>query len=299
MDERIRRKDLVEKLRAQTATYFRRKGYPTAKCGYILEKYADWKGNIIVDEVAQYIDEKKQSCEKKRIPFPLHNYIHHGLSSQACLFNLLGPILVSRDYSTLKEILSLSGLEISGDVIRAEFEYADRSVFNENRAQPTSVDLYIETNSNEKVFTEFKFTESGFGLCSLYEEGDCDGSNPKGDLNKCYLHGLGRTYMELMLKYDLLTNFQCCPFIEFYQAYRLLLFALEKDGCFLLIHDERNPAFLIQQRELMMGRHRRFKDSLPKAIADKVFILSIQKIVKRLEDFRRCNWLNEFKEKYL
>ncbi len=186
----IKRQDLVKKLQQQTANYFKEKGFDTTKRGYILEKHTDWQNNIILKEVADYICNQMKHCEENKIPFPLHTYIHHGLSSQACLFNLLGPLLVSEDYATLKEIILLSGLNLAGNVSRANLEFENRAIFNENRGQPTSVDLFIETNKNEKVFVEFKFTESEFGTCSVYEAGDCDGSNPKGNLAICYLHTL-------------------------------------------------------------------------------------------------------------
>jgi hypothetical protein len=106
--------------------------------------------------------------------------------------------------------------------------------------------------------------------------------------------------MELMGKYNLLRDSEYCPFTEFYQAYRLLLFALEKGGCFLLIHDERNPTFLVQQGELTRGRYKRFKGLLPEEIAgNKVFILGIQRIVEQLESYKKYSWLTEFKGKYL
>lgn len=295
----IRRQALVKKLQQQTADYFKGKEYPTDKCGYILKKYDNWRNNILLEEVAEYIENEKKSCEQSNIPFPLHKYIHHGLSSQACLFNLVGPLLANQDYTTLREILSLSELKLIGNILSAEFEFEDRDIFNENQGQPTSIDLYVKTHKDEKVFVEFKFTESEFGTCSVYEDGDCDGANPKVNLDLCYLHRLSRTYMNLMEKYNLLNNSEYCPFTEFYQAYRLLLFALENNGYFLLIHDERNPTFLSQHNGIKRGRYKRFKQLLPKGIADKVFILSVQQIVEHLEKHAKYDWLAEFKKKYL
>lgn len=297
----IRRQGFIRKLQQQTADYFKGKGYTTTKCGYILEKRDDWRNNIILEEVAKYIENEKKRCEQSNIPFPLHKWIHHGLSSQACLFNLLGPFLANQDYTTLQEILSLSEpeLKLIGVISSAEFEFEDRDIFNENQGQPTSIDLSMETDNDEKVFVEFKFTESEFGTCSVYENGDCDGANPKDNLDLCYLHKLGRTYMSLMGKYNLLHNVEYCPFTEFYQAYRLLLFALESGGRFLLIHDERNPTFLIQYNGIKQGRYKRFKQLLPQGIADKVFVLSIQQIVEHLEKHAKYNWFAQFKKKYL
>jgi len=102
-----------------------------------------------------------------------------------------------------------------------------------------------------------------------------------------------------MGKYNLLGNVEYCPFTEFYQAYRLLLFTLENNGHFLLIHDERNPAFLTEINGIIRGKYQRFRRLLPKEIAEKISILSIQRIVQYLEQSRRYGWLEEFKAKYL
>ena len=297
----LKRSNLVKQLQKQTAAYFKRKGYTTGKRGYILQDDKDWKKNIISPEVADYIDQKRKESAGK-VPFALHKYIHHGLSSQACIFNLLGPVLVSRDFTALKEIFNLSGLRLQGDICSAEFEFSAREIFNEDRGQPTSVDLYVQTDKDEKVFIEFKFTESEFGTCSVYEDGDCDGLNPDQDLNLCYLHkSLHRKYMILMKKYDLLKNYEYCPFTEFYQAYRLLLSALESPGqCyFMLIYDKRNPTFLMQDEERERGRLTRFKNLLPEGLRGKVFALNIQQIAAYLKEHGKFEWLTEFEEKYL
>lgn len=296
----LKRNDLVKQLQQQTAAYFKKKKYATLKREYILKEYEDWKDNIILQEVADYIDKKRRESAGK-VPFPLHKYIHHGLSSQACLFNLLGPVLVLKDFVAIKEIIGLSGLKLQGNICSAELEFSARGIFKEDRGQPTSVDLYIQTDKDEKVFIEFKFTEAEFGTCSVYEDGDCDGMNPDQDLNLCYLHRLNRKYMSLMKKYDLLKNYEYCPFTEFYQAYRLLLSALESQGqCyFMLIHDTRNPTFQINDNGRDRGRFVRFKGLLPEDIKKKVFILSIQQIVEYFKEHRKSNWLAEFQEKYL
>lgn len=291
--------DFVKRLRCQTAEYFRGKGYPTSKRAYILASRDSWPSNIILPEVVDYIERRKKECKEKHIPFPLHKYLHHGLSSQACIFNLFGPFLAEGDHQALARIVRLSGLDLTGQVTSAEFEMEDRCVFHEKKGQPTSVDLYLETEEGEKVFAEFKFTESEFGTCSVYEAGNCDGTNPAEDLSLCYLHRIRRTYMSLMKKHSLLRTDEPCPFTEFYQAYRLLMFALEKGGVFLLIHDERNPAFLVTQDGVARGKFRRFERLLPKAAAEKLFALSIQQIVASLEEDGRHSWLDEFKRKYM
>ena len=99
----LRRQDLITRLQRQTAGYFKSKGYKVnSRNEYILANRDDWQKNIIVPEVARYVTEEKRYREQTEKPFPLHKWIHHGLSSQACLFNLLGEFVVKRDYLTLK-----------------------------------------------------------------------------------------------------------------------------------------------------------------------------------------------------
>lgn len=292
----------IKEIRNKTQLYFSNKGFVPHKCGYILEKLSDWHNNIIEPSVVTYIQNeiKNRNINKNGKTFALHKYIHHGLSSQACLFNLLGPFIANGSYNILRDIINLSGLNLKGQITNVILEHTDRDVLNERQLQPTSIDLYIETNSEEKVIGEFKFTEFEFGTCSVYECGDCDGANPKLDSNLCYLHKIkDRKYMDLMNKYSLFWNDSSCQFTEFYQAYRLLLFALEENGYFLLIYDERNPAFIYDGNGIPRGKFIRFLTLLPANIKAKVFKLSIQQIVGYLETNVNPPWLNEFKDKYI
>jgi len=293
-------KAFQKELQEKSRRYFKEKGYKVEKRGYILEKHDDWKNNIILPAVVEYILKKKDESEKNKKHFSLHKYLHHGLSSQACIFNLLGPFIAEKDYKTLREIINLSpGIGLKGNIVEAEFEFTDTKVFDEKTGQPTSIDLYVKTDTSEKVFVEFKFTEAEFGTCSVYEEGDCDGRNPKSNLSMCYLHEKGRNYMKLMEKYGLLRDSESCPFTEFYQAYRLLLFALENDGKFLFVFDERNPTFLIEEKGILRGKYARFRDLLPDKMKEKVSMLTIQKIVDYIEKNTKSNWIGEFKRRYM
>ena len=105
--------------------------------------------------------------------------------------------------------------------------------------------------------------------------------------------------MKQMKDNKLLSRFEYCFFTEFYQAYRLLLFTLYYDGSFLFIHDERNPAFLTTENGVERGKYKRFKQLLPKNIAGRVYILSIQKIVQYLNQTQKHSWLSEFEVKYM
>ena len=95
---------LFEKeLRKSASSYFKSKGYNThPRMSYCLSKWRDWKNNIILEEVASYIEKFKKYCEQNGKSFPLHKYIHHGLSSQAMAFNLVGPLITRRDYADVE-----------------------------------------------------------------------------------------------------------------------------------------------------------------------------------------------------
>jgi POLQ-like helicase len=64
----------------------------TPRYPYILADRDQWPQNILVQEVVAFI-ESKRAAKKGVEAFPLHKYIHHGLSSQALLFNLMGPFV--------------------------------------------------------------------------------------------------------------------------------------------------------------------------------------------------------------
>ncbi len=290
-------------LRRQLGEYFKSKKSKdprfsiSSRYSYILAKHSDWHQNIILDRVAQYFD--KEITERH---FALHKYAHHGLSSQAFLFNLLGPLVVDKKWHIFDEILRHAGIHLSANITNAKFELEDPEVFNEVKGQPTSIDLCLYTVDIEKIFIEFKFTEKNFGGCSVFNDGDCDGSNPANNFNLCYLHHIGRLYWQLMKNYKLLTKqikngFQC-PFSTLYQIYRLILFALEKNGHFLLLYDDRNPSFLVERDDIRRGLFNRVYESLPHKVQNKCHVLSVQSILPILQKHHELDWTNELKEKY-
>jgi len=304
----MKRQDFVKKLQENAANYFKEK-----KCAisndknreYILDSYVNWRNNIILPSVLNYLNNYKRDCNENKKPCPFHKWLHHGLSSQACLFNLFGPFLADNDWGPLKEILMLSKSEsgnyltLRGNIDKAEFEYSINKTFEENRGQPTSIDLYVHTEKDEKIFIEFKFTESGFGVCSVYENGNCDGANPLKNPKICYLNELGRSYIDLMKKHELLIDNESCPFVEFYQAYRLLLFSLENDGHFVFIYDDRNPSFINELNGERHGKLIRFIKLLPERYQHNIYILTVKEIVHYLQKHYNYTWLDEFKKKYL
>ena len=88
-----RHQDFERSLQAAAAAWFADKGFLVhSKYRYILADLEHWAQNIIVPEVADYVVAERARRQSKRIGFPLHKYAHHGLSSQALLFNLVGPL---------------------------------------------------------------------------------------------------------------------------------------------------------------------------------------------------------------
>jgi POLQ-like helicase len=137
-----RNKEFETELRISSSKWFKKNGFKVhSKMPYCLDKLENWKNNIVLPEVAYYIENYKNQSKKNEKPFPLHKYAHHGLSSQAMVFNLIGPLVVRNDLVPLIKLLESKG--ILGNFKNAEFEYEDRSVFNEDTGQPTSIDLVL------------------------------------------------------------------------------------------------------------------------------------------------------------
>ncbi len=299
-----RRADWLPELRAQVASYFAEKGLPVrATAPYILAGGKQrWPLNIIDPEVVTMIRRIIAERRAEGHPFPLHRWIRHGLSSQALLFNLIGPVLLARRWDVFDSIMESAGIPLSGHVVDAKLEEEDRSIFNEGRGQPTSVDLYLQTDQGGTVSAEFKFTENGFGGCSVFESGDCDGRNPASDFDLCYLHAIGRRYWLLMQKHSLLTDSleasPTCPFVSLYQAYRILIFALERGGHFLLIHDDRNPSFAWTSTSIDRGAFALFYELLPASAQRRCHRITTQEVVSILERTFPFRSLEEVKAKY-
>lgn len=131
-------------MRATATAWFNQKALPRdPRYSFVLDRWEHWPQNIILSEVAQYIERCKADCERQGKPFPLHKYLHHGLSSQAMAFNLVGPLIVRNDYQPLIEALASVGVECGKQLHDAVFELEDRTVFNEDSGQPTSIDIAL------------------------------------------------------------------------------------------------------------------------------------------------------------
>jgi len=243
-----RRRTLERALREAAAAWFAARNLETSRTmPYCLARGEDWPQNILLPEVTTYVQGEKSRCERAGTPYPLHKYLHHGLSSQAHAFNLVGPLVVRNDLQPLGEAIAAHGVQWPGADAKVEFEFEDRSVFNEDSGQPTSIDIVVrDERGAPTIFIEHKLIEPEFGGCSVYGSGDCDGRSPARDHGLCYLHHVGRTYWDRMDELgfaDMLHEAQPCPLAVHYQFFREALLAIVKGGTFVLLSDERSPAF--------------------------------------------------------
>lgn len=294
----------VAQLRQAAKDWFAKYQYHVhPKYPYCLAEWADWQKNIIVSEVATYIENIRNERASIGQGFPLHDYIHHGLSSQALLFNLIGTLIVRNDLEPLREAVHSSNLVWPGLSQATIFEFEDRSVFNEDAGQPTSIDLVIgNPNILGSLFIECKLVETEFGGCAVFKQGDCDGANPTDNFSRCYLHYIGRLYWVLLEKYGFLEGpisaDTTCILAAHYQFFRLILFALEKGGTFVLLSDERSPTFSCKGPSDERGLMPLLLKYVPKRLQTRVGRMSIQNVVRAIESSGRREWITQFKLKY-
>ena len=287
-----RHKEFKQKLqRASTAWFKDRQFEAHPKMPYCLFKWSDWGNNIILKEVREYIQKCKAESENQGKPFPLHQYIHHGLSSQAMTFNLIGPQITRNDYSSLIQILQIKGVSGASRIDHAHFEYEDREVFNEDAGQPTSIDIVLyDSTGNPIIFIESKLVEQEFGGCSVFSNGDCEGRNPIGREENCYLHFIGRRYWDLMIKYGITTilkNERQCILLAHYQFFREVLLSLEKGGTFVLLSDDRSPVFHCKSDGDQRGIMPLLIECIPSQYRNSIVSISIQELVGLLKSNKR------------
>lgn len=305
-----RHRDFVKGLRDAAGAWFKKQGYPGhLRMKYCLAERKDWHNNIIHEDVVEYIEQQRKKCKDKKDAFPLHKYLHHGLSSQAMVFNLIGPMIVRMSYAPLIEVLRKHNVDLAGDVASAEFEHEDRDVFHEDSGQPTSLDVALmSADGNPTVFIESKFVEQEYGGCSVFEHGDCDGMSPLNDLNRCYLHFIGRRYWKLMKTYgfdEMLRGEKQCIFTAHYQFFREVLFALEKGGVFVLLSDARSPVFHCRPmqsegaRDAKRGLMPFLLQFVPEKHRNRIVSITVQELVKAIQRSKdHQDWIGEFKSKY-
>ena len=255
------------------------------KAPYILQQRDDWPDNLILPELAKHI-------RGERAGFPLHKWAHHGLSSQAMLFNLLLP-LIERD--AVEDLRPALPHMPTGPRLRLEVE--DRTVFNESRGQPTSLDAAIE-GEGPPLFIEAKLVEPGFGGCGQLETGECDGRSPATNHSLCPLHRLGRSYWTRLqeLGFDMNHGPLCAMGVN-YQFFREAAFALHKGGhLVLLVHDD-NPAFWAEEGQ--RGLWPLLVDLVPEQHRDRMHRVPLRSAVEALRAAgRHEDWLVDFERRY-
>jgi len=291
-------------LRKSNAKWFSERGYPVnSRMAYLLEHWEDWPNNIILPEVAQYIKVEQVRRNAEGDSFPIHKYIHHGLSSQAMLFNLVGPLVINHNLASLKAAFESNGVRWPGGIGTAKLEVENRDIFHEDTGQPTSIDLVIQNSDGiGSLFIEAKLVEREFGGCSVFSAGDCDGRNPTDNFARCYLHHLGRLYWVLLQKHGFLDGLSgsspICPLAMYYQFFRELIFAIESGGDFVLLYDQRNPAFYCGNSDSDRGLMPFLQSFVPEEIRCRIHSISIQQVVATYKENDDFSWLNEFEKKY-
>ena len=294
-----------QSLRRSASAWFKKKGYATdGRYPHRLSEWNEWPSNILLADVVAYVRGECKGREKSAAGFPLHNNLHNGLSSQAMLFNLVGPLIVRKDLEPLSVAFSRTRVPFPEATSAATFEIEDRAVLHEDYGQPTSIDLVIEGDSaSPGLFIEAKLVEREFGGCSVFSDGDCEGRNPASDFDLCYLHYVGRTYWTRLVEFGFLQGGlkegPICPLAMYYQFFRELLFALAKGGYFVLLYDNRNPVFYRDGDRGPRGLVPFLIALVPTTQQDKIRGVTIQDVVQAIkESGRHGDWIGEFESKY-
>lgn len=299
-----RHRDYKRAVGMVAAAWFKTRGLAVSpKYPYCLESLERWTDNIILPEVVKYIERERKTRAGRRQNFPLHKYVHHGLSSQAMLFNLVGPLIVRNDLEPLRTAFTAAGAPWPVGTIRAALEIEDRLMFGERQAQPTSIDLVLEGDGPPSLFVEAKFVEQEFGGCSVFADGDCSGHNPAKAPALCYLHRIGRTYWERLDQLGFLqpamTDGPICPMANYYQFFREVVFALAKGGHFVLLSDERSPVFFRKSVESDNGLMALLSAFVPAEHRPHIHAVTVQSVARAIrQSGRHHNWIGDFESKY-
>jgi hypothetical protein len=300
-----RHRDFKKSLSATATAWFRAKGLAVSrKYPYCLESRKQWADNIILPEVTAYIEQQRQARASQRLSFALHKFVHHGLSSQAMLFNLVGPLIVRNDLEPLRVAFAATGAPWPSGKVEASLEIEDRRMFNERQAQPTSIDLVIAGEAPPSLYVEAKLVEPEFGGCStLKKDGDCCGRNPATSHEKCFLHRIGRTYWPRMSQLGFLqppmTVGPICPLATYYQFFREVVFAIQKGGHFVLLCDQRSPVFYRPDHDGDQGLMPFLLTFVPAQHRNRVHAVTIQAVAESIrQSGRHGDWISIFNAKY-
>ncbi|MGD0113287.1 MAG: hypothetical protein ABSD48_15615 [Armatimonadota bacterium] len=288
---------LKDTLARAAAEWFGKRGLGTRRdLAYCLERTMPWQSNLILPELAHpdVIDESK-----------IHRHFRSGLSSQAMLLNLVGPLLLEGCFAPIEAAMRAQGIEWPDGISRGKFEYEDRRVFNETPpGTPTSIDLaLLDGNEIPRIFIEAKLAEEGFGGCSRASDCPIRDTNPLDDLDACYLHKQrGRTYWNVLTETGFLEGELAraprCILADHYQFFREAAFAVRKGGTFILLCDDRNVALWGDDPSGGGGLFARLRGLLPEALRERAAAVSVQQIVAAIRETCRHDWIEEFVSKY-
>jgi len=288
--------------RAATA-WFRSHGHSKLTPGHILPSRGDWADNVILKEVSEYIDAERIRRQQDGGNFALHMSAHHGLNSQALAFNLLGPLVVRKDFEPLGNLLGSTGAAWPQGEISADFAVEDPEVLDEDSGQPTLVDFVIRAGGRTAVCVTVRLVEPEFRGCPIFETGDCDGRSPAGDFSLCYLHHIGRGYWKLLEKHGFLeagiAGQRLCVLAAHYQFFRGMLFALEKDASFVLICDDRGPTFSVDGPQGRRGLMPLLEGFVPEKLRERIAVVTVTQLLESIESSgRHGDWTEDFRKKY-
>jgi len=288
-----------ERLERSAAAWFTAQGHTVQRTPYVLARWEDWPRNLLDPDLAALVDAERASREAKGEGFPLHKWLHHGLSSQAMLFNLVLPLLAREDVDALAESFRAAGAPWPGPGATARLEVEDRAIFGEAQAQPTSFDLCIEGPAGPPLLIEAKLVEASFGGCSLRENGDCDGENPARDPARCPLTAIGRRYWQRLDEHgftDALAAGPHCALALHYQFFREAAFALTRGGHYILLVHADNPAF--RRDDGARGLWPFLLRSVPERHRSRLQLVTLQHAADALQATGRHPWVAEFRERY-
>ncbi len=265
-----------------------------SKCGiaaapmypFVVASAEDWAQNLLVPEVAAYLRRERVALDK---------YLHHGLSSQAMLYNLVGPLVVQQDYEPLAQVLAQQGLVLPTTGLTAAFEYADDRIFREAGShQPTTLDLaLVDADQRPVLFLEARLREQELGRCSRYVRGLCSAPQPAQDFTLCPLHREGYLYWDVLAKLGFLegplAEGEMCVLSQYLGFFREIAFALAHESSFVLLYDVRNPRL---ERELLPMLRRYVPPS------QALIAITIQALVGAIQATNRHPWIADFRQKY-
>ena len=195
---------------------------------------------------------------------------NHLNSSQAMCLNLFGPLVPDH----LDFLNSLFSVDLK-DSVRSEFEFID-----ERMNDGTNFDFLIETQKQERLYCEIKYTEA-----TIHTR--CGATDPEERWKRIYSKPMGVILQDK-------NNIAVDVFCKQYQLWRNICRVANNDSEVYFVF----PAF----RENLKRQVEAAKQLLKPEFQDKVHVLSVDDICNTLMacgDNRYKEHYEEFKRKYL